>query len=219
LRVGPRWPSRPEAHGRVKRYGQELAAALVVLRNDQRSWNRLITRARAALGPDLSDLLLLPAGAGQLDVAMKLRSRAEALPVRLLSEGQLSFLVMLAVVELGAGRTLLALDEPDIHYHPELVVNLVQILEELATECPIIVATHSDRLLDAVSDPAGAVILCDLDKDGAARLHRPQPERLADWLESYRGLGALRAEGYQPHVFDGGPDAGGEDRVARRRLL
>lgn len=208
MRQGPRWPARPTATELVERYGYDLPAAFAVLRNDREKWERVLERARAAVGADLIDMLLVPVGSGQLDVSLRLKSRSVPLPLRALSEGQLSYLILLAVVELGRGRTLLALDEPDIHYHPELVVNLVQVLEESSNECPIVIATHSDRLLDALETPAESVLLCEVQPHGAASLRRPNAQILARWLERYRGLGEVNAEGYVPNVFDGGPMAG-----------
>jgi predicted ATPase len=102
----------------------------------------------------------------------------------------------------------LAIDEPELHMHPMLLARVVGMMEEVAESCPVVLATHSDRLLDALSDPAGSVVLCDLDERRTTRFQRPNPERLEEWLESYRGLGSLRAEGYEAHVFDEGPRIG-----------
>jgi hypothetical protein len=46
-------------------------------------------------------------------------------------------------------------------------------LEQVAETTPIILATHSDRLLDALSDPQRSVVLCNLDSKLAAQLQRP----------------------------------------------
>jgi len=179
----------------VKRYGQEFPAALLVLRNDQQAWQRFLDRARAALGSQLSQFSIQPAGSGQLEVTVHFGANL-TLPLRALSEGQLSFLLMLATVELGRGRSLLAFDEPDIHYHPELVVNLVHILEDVAQSGPIIVATHSDRFLDALASPSESVVITTLQQDGSVSLVRPNATQMAPWLERYRGLGSIRADGY-----------------------
>ena len=207
VRRGPRWPARPSATSRVERFGYDLPAAFAVLRNDREKWERLIARARAAVGAELTDIVLDPAGGGQLDIGLRF-GPSQKLPLHCLSEGQVSFLALLAVAELDSGRTLLALDEPDVHFHPELVANLVKILEELSSDCPVVIATHSDRLLDALEDPAASALLCELEPSGAASLRRPNPAALDRWLDRYRGLGSISAAGYARHVFDEGPPAG-----------
>ncbi|MCA9515629.1 MAG: AAA family ATPase [Myxococcales bacterium] len=212
-RTGPRWPARPDTFERVQRYGTGLPSAFAVIRNERDRWQRLVDRARAAVGVDLDDIQLVPAGSGELDVVLKFRGGA-ARPLRVMSEGQVAYLGLLAMVELGQGRTLLALDEPDVHLHPELAVNLVQILEELGASCPVVVATHSDRLLDGLSDPAAEAVLCEVGSEGVAVMRRPNPATLDALLESHRGLGDLRAAGLGAHAFDDGrllaapPDGG-----------
>ena len=74
-------------------------------------------------------------------------------------------------------------------------------LEAFARTTPVLVATQSDAMLDALTDPARASILCELDEHHATQLVRPDREGLARWLEDYRGLGELRAAGYEGVVF------------------
>jgi predicted ATPase len=119
----------------------------------------------------------------------------------MLSDGQVSFLCFLAMCELGQGRSLLAFDEPELHLHPGLLARVLFMLEYVAKTHPVVLATHSDRLLDALEAPAESVVLCDLNANGSTRLRRPDAPRLAQWLEDYRGVGSLRAEGLVEHVF------------------
>jgi hypothetical protein len=44
-------------------------------------------------------------------------------------------------------------------------------------------------------------VLCDLDEQRRLRLRRPDRIQLDRWLAEYRGLGQLRAEGYDQLVF------------------
>lgn len=48
---------------------------------------------------------------------------------------------------------------------------------------------------------AASSVLCDLDEHYATRPVRPDPASLERWLEGYRGLGELRAAGYENVVF------------------
>jgi predicted ATPase len=205
VRRGPRWPSSASHTERVRRYGQDLPTALLIIRNDKETWQRFIGRSRAAVGIDLQDMSIDPAGAGNLDVTLKFQSPRPAIPLRSLSEGQLSYLIMLATIELGTNRSVLALDEPDIHCHPELVVNLIQLLEDVSRVCPVVIATHSDRLLDALESPAESVVLCETQPNGSSTLRRPNPIELKRWLKKYGGLGSIRAKGFGAYVFDDTP--------------
>lgn len=163
----------------------------------------MIERARLGLGEDLRSFSLSPSGRGNIALEVLFgRWPDKPLAAEQLSEGQLSYLAFVAMVELNTNRSLLAFDEPEAHLHPALLARVVWMIEELAGSCLVVLATHSDRLLDALGEPAGSVILCELDAHGATRLLRPNADRLAEWRQQYRGIGTIRAEGYQAHVFD-----------------
>ena len=205
IRVGPRWPSLLDRAEKVARYGLNLPSCFQALRNlDSTVWDRVLERARLGLGSNIRDFRVAAAGGGNVDLEIVFGSMPDRpVPVRSLSEGQLSYLLFIALVELNTNRSVLVFDEPETHLHPSLLARVVWILEQVAADYPIVLATHSDRLLDALESPESSVVLCDLDHRGATRLRRPNRERLEEWLQDYRGLGSLRAEGYEAHVFDG----------------
>ncbi len=213
IRVGPRWPSMVERSEALARYALNLPNVYQHLRNSGDDvWTRVIERARMGLGDDVRNFRISPSGRGNIELEVVFGSAPDnPLPVEYLSEGQVTYLAFLALVELHQNRSLLAFDEPEMHLHPALLTRVVGLLEESAEHAPVIVATHSDRLLDVLADPVASVVLCDLDDRRAVRLRRPNAEKLAEWLEDYRGFGSIRAEGYQAHVFEPPPDEEGRD--------
>jgi predicted ATPase len=211
IRKGPRWPNSLESTEAVGRYGANLANCFSALKNrDSEVWERVLDRARLALSHELRDLLIVVSGRGEIALEARFANIPDrTLPIEVFSEGQLSFLLLIALVELDNSRSVLAFDEPEIHLHPGLLVNALHLLELVTVNCPVILATHSDRLLDALENPTKSVLLCELDERGGTRLLRPDEEKLKSWLEDYRGLGSLRAEGYDFAVFN-------PDRLAQR---
>ena len=97
--------------------------------------------------------------------------------------------------------SLLVFDEPELHMHPSLLARVMDLFAEAAERHPVLITTHSDRVLDLLENPAESAVLCSLDRDGNTQLLRPNAASLAEWLEDYRGLGHLRAEGYESTVF------------------
>jgi predicted ATPase len=69
------------------------------------------------------------------------------------------------------------------------VTLLGELLTESATRMQIIVTTHSDALISALSNSPDAVIACERVGAGTM-LSRLDPEKLAFWLDRYR-LGDL----------------------------
>jgi predicted ATPase len=208
VREGPRHPSSLEPADRLGRYGINLTNAYQQLQSlGNGVWNRVLQRAQLGLGADLRSFRLRAVGRGELELALEFAAFPDKLlPAYTLSEGQLAYLAFIALCELHPKRSLLAFDEPELHLNPALLARVVGMLEGVAKESPVIIATHSDRFLDALEDPASSIVLCDLDSQRRTRLRRPDPALLADWLTDYRGYGSIRAEGYESHVFDhGGP--------------
>jgi hypothetical protein len=185
------------------RIGENLAICYYSFKNDRgpREWERVLDRVRAGLGLDLVDIIFPSAAAGQIELALQYRGSVHKTPARHLADGQLAFLGMVALSELGAHGSLVAIDEPESHLHPDLVVRACGLLHNLSRNRPVIVATHSDRFLDAVPDPAHCVLLCELDELRQTRLLRPDEKSLEEWLQSYRGLGEIRQQGYERQVM------------------
>jgi predicted ATPase len=213
-RYGPRKPTVVESSQSLARYGVNLSNCYQHLRNlGDEVWTRVRDRIRLGLGDDFRDFRLPSPNPGHIALEIIYGSSpGKPVPIDSLSEGQISYLAFVALAELNDSRSVLAYDEPELHLHPALLARVVGMLEEVAESCPVILATHSDRLLDALTDPAQSVVLCELDGAHRTQLQRPNPVRLAEWLGTYRGLGAIRAEGYEAHVFDGGSAIGSPEK-------
>lgn len=214
VQTGPRWPAMIEPTSRLSKYGLNLASAFQALQNrGPKERERLDSLIALGLGDDYQLFEVLPVARGQLELRIRFARLAAPVPVDALSDGQLAYLCFVALVELHEGRTLLSFDEPELHLHPGLVARVAWMLEEAAQHAPVIVATHSDRILDALTEPAKAVVLCELDENRATILRRPNAERLAEWMERYRGLGSIRADGYERVVFEDTPTEGSNDEA------
>jgi predicted ATPase len=192
-----------QATDRVDRGGANLANAYHALRN-RPNWQDTLDTIRLLIDDDVVDVTT-PASAsgGSIGLAVTYRTSG-SIPAFALSDGTLALLALIAIARLDGGappRSLLVLDEPDLHLHPGAIAQIVAVLEDCSAHHPVVIATHSDRLLDSLSAPAGATVLCDLDEQRRLELRRPDGAQLARWLEEYRGIGQLRAEGYERLVF------------------
>lgn len=125
----------------------------------------------------------------------------QQVPAFALSDGTLTYLAFVALSRLNRGKSLIAFDEPETHLHPELLMRVLDLFESLSRERPVLLSTHSDRLLDGLSDPAASVVLCELDEHRKTVLVRPDPAALTEWLEHYRGLGDIRNAGHARSVL------------------
>ena len=116
-----------------------------------------------------------------------------AVPATRLSDGTLKYLCLLAVLCNPDPPPVVCIEEPEIGLHPDVIPEVASLLVEASSRSQIFVTTHSDILIDALSDTPDAVIVCEK-SDGATQLRRLDAEELEPWLEKYR-LGELWVQG------------------------
>ena len=189
---------------RLEMFGRNIANAFFSLRNerDREHWEATMDLVRLGLGGHIESVnTRADPNGGSLALAVKIVDRDELLPAFALSDGQLAYLCFVALYRLNQGRSLLAFDEPELHMHPELLVRVLQFFEDMSQRHPVVIATHSDTLLDALSEPTQSIRVCEL-VGSETRLRQFDQPGLQKWLTQYRGAGHIRSEGYLPALLE-----------------
>jgi predicted ATPase len=196
---------RLQAVDGLTRLGSNLANAYYTLRieHGEEHWQTTMDYVRLGLGDRVESVnTRVDAGGGAIAVWIKMRNREEQIPAEALSDGMLAYLAFVALYRLRRERSLLAFDEPDLHLHPALLARVAGFFAEMADDAPVVLTTHSDRLLDTLADPAAAVRVCEIEEpDDATRVRALDGEALEAWLDVYRGVGELRSAGYLSSVL------------------
>ena len=118
----------------------------------------------------------------------------EPLSAMRLSDGTLKFLCLLAVLLNPDIPPLICIEEPEVGLHPDAIRIVAQALVDASERTQLIVTTHSEALIDALSDRPEDVLVCERDFDNGTQFRRLNKERLSGWLERY-SLGALWRNG------------------------
>ncbi len=111
------------------------------------------------------------------------------IPSTRLSDGTIRFIALLASLLAPTPPPLLCIEEPELGLHPDAVASIGDLLLEAATRMQLIVTTHSDALISALSSQPETVVACERPGAGTI-LRRLDPEQLSVWLDKYR-LGDL----------------------------
>jgi predicted ATPase len=111
-----------------------------------------------------------------------------------LSDGTLKFLCLLATLLNAAAPPLTCIEEPEVGLHPEAIPIVADLLIEASARMQLIVTTHSEALVDALSHRPDDVLVCERDFDGGTQFKRLDKKKLGDWLERYT-LGELWRKG------------------------
>ena len=116
------------------------------------------------------------------------------IPATRLSDGTLGYLCLLAILCHPSPPPLVCIEEPEIGLHPDVLPRVAELLRDASERTQLIVTTHSDILIDALSDAPEAVVTCEKSFEGQTEFKRLSKEKLSRWLEDYR-LGQLWRKG------------------------
>ena len=107
------------------------------------------------------------------------------IPATRLSDGTLRFISLVAILLNADSSTLLCIEEPELGLHPDAITLLTELLVQASEQTQLVVTTHSDVLVSALTEHAESVLVCDYIENGTA-LRRLDSEKLSFWLEKYR---------------------------------
>ena len=111
------------------------------------------------------------------------------IPATRLSDGTIRFIALTATLLARDPPPLLCIEEPELGLHPDALPLLGELLVEASDRTQLIVTTHSDALVSALTGHVDAVVACERLGDGTV-LRRLDPNDLTAWLDDYR-LGDL----------------------------
>ena len=186
----PRLPQKadlPNEH--LEPDGSNLGLVLNRLRRDPAVKKRLLDALRALYeGIDDYDVQI---EGGTVQVFFQ--EGLVTIPATRLSDGTLRYLCLLAVLCHPNPPPLVCIEEPELGLHPDVLPTLADLLKEASTRTQLIVTTHSDVLVDAMSDKPDSVLVAEK-AAGVTTLTRLDANKLKPWLEKYR-LGQLWTRG------------------------
>ena len=117
------------------------------------------------------------------------------IPATRLSDGTLRYLCLLAILCDPNPPPLICIEEPELGLHPDILPKLADLLVDASTRTQLIVTTHSDILVDAMTDRPEAILVCEKHA-GQTTIERLEGAKLAAWLESYKSGGARLGESW-----------------------
>jgi predicted ATPase len=168
-----------------------LGLVLNTLRQNPEAKKRLIN-ALNALYEGIEDFDIR-VSSGNVQVFLQEDSRI--IPATRLSDGTLRYLCLLAILCHPSPPRLVCIEEPELGLHPDVLPTLAKLLQEASQRCQLIVTTHSEVLVDALTDTPEDILVCEKDPDQGTTLRRLNAEELKPWLEKYQSLSELWRRG------------------------
>ena len=175
--------------------GQNLGLVLNRLKRDPVAKNRFLDALRQLYEGVVDFDVIVEGGT----VQVMLQEGNITVPAVRLSDGTLRYLCLLAILCHPTPPPLVCIEEPELGLHPDILPGLAELLREASQRCQLIVTTHSDTLVDALTDTPESVVVCEKE-NGQTTMKRFDKQELAGWLERYSlgdywmrgGLGGTR---------------------------
>ena len=101
-----------------------------------------------------------------------------------LSDGTLRYLSLLAILLDPKPPLLVAIEEPDLGLHPDLIPTVAELLVDASRRTQLVVTTHSRTLIDSLSDHPSSVVVCE-QENGESHFERLDGDRLKVWLDEF----------------------------------
>ncbi|MEG3972534.1 AAA family ATPase [Microcoleus sp. T2B6] len=159
----------------------------LVLNNLQYQLGSRLIIEKLQLFYDAAEELSIKIYGGTVQIFIRETGLTQPIPATRLSDGTLRYLFLIALLLDPTPPPLICIEEPEIGLHPDILPAVAEMLIEASQRTQLIVTTHSDALVSALSPES--VLICDRD-DRGSHLSRLDPERLKKWLENY-SLGDL----------------------------
>lgn len=163
--------------------------------------NRLKTRFPVAKRAILAGLKDLYDGITDFDVSVEggtvqvfFTEGDFVIPATRLSDGTLRYLCLLAILCDPEPPPLICIEEPELGLHPDILPGLADLLKSASKRTQIIVTTHSDILVDSMTETPECVVVAEK-HEGKTEMKRLSSPDLTEWLENYR-LGQLWTKGH-----------------------
>ncbi|MEG4490225.1 AAA family ATPase [Microcoleus sp. D3_18_C4] len=154
----------------------------LVLNNLQYQLGSRLIIEKLQLFYDAAEELSIKIYGGTVQIFIRETGLIQPIPATRLSDGTLRYLFLIALLLDPTPPPLICIEEPEIGLHPDILPVVAEMLIEASQRTQLIVTTHSDALVSALSPES--VLICDRD-DRGSHLNRLDPERLKKWLENY----------------------------------
>ena len=121
---------------------------------------------------------------GKVHISIYEKGLSQPISATRLSDGMLHYLCLLALLLHPEPPPLIAIEEPEIGMHPDMIRVIAELLIEASQRTQIIVTTHSDLLVSCLDEQPESVLVCERTESGS-ELRRLEKKKMKAWLKKY----------------------------------
>lgn len=168
---------------RLKERGNNLAAFLLGIQEENPIVYNLIVRTIQSIAPYFLDFYFRPDGNDNVRLRWQSRHSSTVYGVNDLSDGTIRFIALSVLFLQPELPDTIIIDEPELGLHPTAIAKLAGLVKSAAAkDCQVIIATQSTDLISHF-DPEDVVTVDQV--NGESVFKRLSSETLSSWLEDY----------------------------------
>jgi predicted ATPase len=165
------------------RKGQNLAAYLFAIYNENRLVYNLIVKTIQSVAPYFLDFIFKPEINGNIRLRWQSRYSSSLYGVSSLSDGTIRFIALATLFLQPRLPQTIIIDEPELGLHPTAIAKLSGMIQSAAAKgCQVIAATQSADLISHFK-PEDIITVDQI--NGETVFKRLNSDELAVWLENY----------------------------------
>lgn len=163
--------------------GQNLAAFLYQIKNDNLQKYNFIVKTVQSIAPYFRDFSFHPNAKGDLRLQWEDRYSSMVYGVNDLSDGTMRFIALSTLFLQPTLPQVIIIDEPELGLHPAAISKLAGLIKSAAAKgCQVIIATQSTELLSNF-EPQDVVTVDQI--NGESHFERLDADQLAQWVDEY----------------------------------
>lgn len=131
-------------------------------------------------------------GSGNFELMLDESKLDSAIHVTNISDGTLRYLCLLSILYNPERGKFICIDEPEVGLHPDMSLNITKAIKESAKESTMLIATHSENILDAFE--IEHVRVFEKEIDNSTIVNSFKTEDFEKWYDEYN-LGRMWRKG------------------------
>ena len=189
----PRQPGKVDSPiSFLSELGHNLSSVLSNLLKDPDMKSDIMLKLKGFY-PNISDIVFDSSG-NNIQMYFHENSLSQAIPATKMSDGSLHYLCLLATLCHPDPPPVICIENPEAGLHPDIIIEVADLLVDTSKRSQLFVTTHSDVLVDALTEVPESIIICEKPTT-STQLTRLDKDRLEVWLKDYR-LGDLWTSGH-----------------------
>ncbi len=177
-----RQPATSGSEKKLLPSGQNLVTTLSKIKNNHSLDYDHIEEAIKKINLSFKDIDFDPIGT-KLSLVLRETSLTKSVPIEHISDGTLRYLLLLSVLFNPERGSLVCIDEPEIHLHPDMINTIAEAIKHASRTTQLIIVTHSPLLLNSFD--IDEILVFEKNAQNETIVSMKSSDQFSEWNEKF----------------------------------